>query len=86
MTEDDRLARLMHSANNCRQMLGAIDRRLARAIECLEKGGVENCREHLKALEEALPQAMAIIEFENDNAPDQAAASSSSAEGHSSSN
>ena len=86
MTEDDRVARLMHSANNCRQMLGAIDRRLARAIECLEKGGVENCREHLKALEEALPQAMEMLKFENDNAPDQAAASSSSAEGHSSSN
>ena len=67
MTEDDRVARLMHSANNCRQMLGAIDRRLKSALECLEQGNVDNCREVLRALDGALPEAMEILRHGNED-------------------
>lgn len=59
--------RLMHSANNCHQMLQAIDRKLARALRCIEEGRAEDCRRLLAELTEALPQAMAIIQHDNDD-------------------
>lgn len=59
--------RLMHSANNCHQMLHAIDRTLARALRFIEEGRTEECRRLLAELSEALPQAMAIIRHDNDD-------------------
>lgn len=61
------LDRLMHSANNCHQMLHAIDRKLARALRCIEEGRTDECRRLLTELSEALPQAMAIIRHDNDD-------------------
>lgn len=62
-----RLDRLMHSANNCHQMLQAIDRKLARALRCIEEDRTDECRRLLAELTEALPQAMAIIRHDNDD-------------------
>ena len=61
------LDRLMHSANNCHQMLAAVDRKLARALRCIDEGRTEDCRRLLAELTEALPQAMAIIRHDNDD-------------------
>ena len=47
-------------------MLGAIDRKLARALQCLEEHDHQTCHELLSQLTTALPEAMAIIKHEND--------------------
>ena len=61
---------LMHSANNCRQMLAAVDRKLARALVCLRESDYKTCEHLLSELTDALPQAMAIIATDNDNEAD----------------
>ncbi|APE27781.1 hypothetical protein [Aurantiacibacter gangjinensis] len=73
MTESDLLNQYRHSANNCRQMLEAIDRKLARALDCLYKNDFDTCRELLEGLTSSLPEAMAIISHENDSQRDAAA-------------
>ena len=66
MNDNDMLMQYRHSANNCRQMLAAIDRKLARALECIYNDDYETCRELLEQLTSSLPEAMAIIAHEND--------------------
>ena len=66
MNDNDLLLQYRHSANNCRQMLGAIDRKLAQALQCLYDDDYERCRHLLEGLTESLPVAMAIIAHEND--------------------
>lgn len=61
MTEKERIEKLMHAAGNCQQMLHAIDRRLARALQCLETNDVDECRKLLDGLTTALPAAIAIL-------------------------
>lgn len=67
MSDDALLFQLRHSANNCRQMLAAIERKLNRALACLQNDEVEECRELLEVLSQALPEAVAIITTDNDN-------------------
>ena len=64
ITDEQRIEQLLHSANNCRQMLHAIDRKLAEALHCVYDNRYEDCRELLESLNQSLPEAMAIIEFE----------------------
>ena len=61
MTPNEQIERLMHSANNCRQMLSAIDSKLAKALRCIEEGDIDNCRTMLDALAQALPEAIATL-------------------------
>lgn len=65
MTEQERIERLMHSANNCRQMLHAIDSKLAEALRCIEEQRVEECKELLDSLAKALPEAIATLRHED---------------------
>ena len=66
MSDEQRIAQLLHSANNCRQMLAAVDRKLAEALQHVYDGDIAQCRDMLEELSRALPEAMAIIEFEED--------------------
>lgn len=66
LSDRRRINQLLHSANNCRQMLKAVDRKLAEALQHVYDGDIAQCQTLLEELSEALPQAMAIIEFEED--------------------
>ena len=72
LSDARRIRQLLHSANNCRQMLHAVDRALAQALECVYDGRIEECRAKLEELSKSLPQAIAIIEFEESENPHQA--------------
>lgn len=65
MTHEERIERLMHSASNCKQMLGAIDRKLADALSCLDDGKTEECKEMLAQLKQALPEAIAVLQHDD---------------------
>lgn len=54
-------ADLLHAANNCAQMLQALDRRLEQALVALDDGNLEDCRETLAFVKQALPEAIASI-------------------------
>ena len=69
MTERERIERLMHSANNCRQMLHAIDSKLAEALRCIEDGRLEDCKVLLDSLAKALPEAIATLRHEDYEEP-----------------
>ena len=64
MTHEERIERLMHSASNCTHMLHAIDRKMADALVCLEEGRDEECKRLIAQLKDALPQAIAVLDFE----------------------
>ena len=66
LSDRRRINQLLHSANNCRQMLRAVDRKLADALQHVYDGDVAQCQSLLEELSESLPQAMAIIEIEED--------------------
>ena len=66
MTELELLNQYRHSANNCRQMLLAVDRKLAQALTALYDHDFDTCTELLEQLAGSLPEAMAIIAHEND--------------------
>ena len=70
MTELELLNQYRHSANNCRQMLHAVDRKLAEALTCLYDHDYERCKALLEQLTSSLPEAMKIIAHENDEQRD----------------
>ncbi|MBH5321675.1 hypothetical protein [Aurantiacibacter sediminis] len=70
MNDNELLNQYRHSANNCRQMLKAVDRKLAAALDCLYKNDYDCCRTKLEELTTALPEAMEIIAHENDEQRD----------------
>ncbi|MEO1921459.1 hypothetical protein T8S45_09965 [Blastomonas marina] len=65
MTPEERIHRLNHANKNCRQMLGAVDRKLAEALRCLEDGRHEECEALLGQLKQALPEAIKVIEHDD---------------------
>ena len=69
LSDQQRINQLLHSASNCRQMLRAIDRSLATALECVYDGRIDECRATLEKLSSSLPQAIRIIEYEEGENP-----------------
>ena len=62
MDEGDRIERWTHSANNCRQLLVAMQRRLDRALPMIEAGETQAALEMLHPVSEALPRAMELLD------------------------
>ncbi len=56
---------LRHAANNCRQMLHVLERKLAQAEQSLHDGETERCRQILSFLREAFPEAIAALDPEH---------------------
>ena len=53
---------LRHAANNCRQMLQVLERKLADAEQSLRDGEHERCGQILSFLREAVPEMIAALD------------------------
>ena len=64
MELQNQIEQWIHSANNCRQMLYAMDKQMARAIDCLESDP-EKARLIIGTLRDALPRAIDALDPKN---------------------
>ncbi len=53
---------LRHAANNCRQMLQVLERRVADAEQSLRNGEHERCSQILSFLREAFPEVISALD------------------------
>ena len=64
MDAQDPIELWIHSANNCRQMLFAMDKQMGRALDLIESDP-EKAREIIEMLREALPRAIDTLDPKN---------------------